>query len=137
MIAVTTALLLVPALGLGFALQDIETPFATFAILAALSGLGGGNFSSSMSNINFFYPKRMQGLSLGLNAGLGNIGVSVMQVLVPFVVGFSLFGALGGAGMPLAVEAGGNPVGTLVFIQNAGLVWVPLLFVQLFLVLLM
>jgi len=82
-IAITTALLLIPALGLGFALNNIETSFATFAILAALSGLGGGNFSSSMSNINFFFPKRMQGLSLGLNAGLGNIGVSVMQLLIP------------------------------------------------------
>jgi MFS transporter, NNP family, nitrate/nitrite transporter len=126
-IAVTTALLLVPALGLGIALQNIETSFATFAILAALSGLGGGNFSSSMSNINFFFPKRMQGFSLGMNAGLGNIGVSVMQLLIPFVVTFSLFGALGGAGLPLAVEVEGNPVGSLVFIQNAGLVWIPLL----------
>ncbi|HDD61417.1 MAG TPA: antiporter [Chloroflexi bacterium] len=128
-IALTTALLLLPALGLGIALQNIETSFGTFAFLAALSGLGGGNFSSSMSNINFFFPKRMQGLSLGLNAGLGNIGVSVMQLLIPFVVGFSLFGNLGGAGRPLVVEAGGNPIGTLAYIQNAGLVWVPLLIV--------
>ncbi len=128
-IGITTALLLVPAIGLGIALKDIDTPFASFAVLAALSGLGGGNFSSSMSNISFFFPKRMQGLSLGLNAGLGNIGVSVMQLLIPFVVGFALFGNLGGAGMPLVVEAGGNPVGTMRFIQNAGFVWVPLLII--------
>ncbi|MBT3239456.1 MAG: antiporter [Chloroflexi bacterium] len=126
-IAFTTALLLLPAIGLGIALQNIETPFATFTILAALSGLGGGNFSSSMSNISFFFPKKMQGLSLGLNAGLGNIGVSVMQLLIPFVVTFGLFGALGGGGLPLVVDAGGNPAGTIAFIQNAGLVWVPLL----------
>ncbi len=126
-IAFTTALLLLPAIGLGMALQDINTPFATFAILAALSGLGGGNFSSSMSNINFFFPKKMQGLSLGLNAGLGNIGVSVMQLLIPFVVTFGLFGAMGGAGLPQVVEAGGNPVGTIAYIQNAGFIWVPLL----------
>jgi len=126
-IALTTALLLIPALGLGIALKNIETPFATFAVLAALSGLGGGNFSSSMSNISFFFPKRMQGLSLGLNAGLGNIGVSVMQLLIPFIVTFSLFGGLAGTGLPLAVEVAGKPVGTLTFIQNAGLVWVPLL----------
>jgi len=128
-IALTTALLIAPALGLGFALQDINTPFTTFAILAALSGLGGGNFSSSMSNINFFFPKRMQGTSLGLNAGLGNIGVSVMQILIPFVVTFSLFGALGGGGLPLAVDVGSSSAGSLAFIQNAGFVWVPVLLV--------
>ncbi len=120
-IALTTALLIAPALGLGFALQDINTHFTTFAILAALSGLGGGNFSSSMSNISFFFPKRMQGASLGLNAGLGNIGVSVMQILIPFVVTFSLFGALGGEG--LSVNGG------VTYIQNAGFVWVPILLV--------
>jgi len=126
-IALTTGILIVPALGLGIALGNIETPFVTFAILAALSGLGGGNFASSMSNINFFFPRRMQGLSLGLNAGLGNIGVSVMQILIPFVVTFSLFGALSGEGLPLVVEAGGNPAGTIIYIQNAGFVWVPIL----------
>lgn len=126
-IALTTALLLIPAVGLGIALQDINTPFATFAILAALSGLGGGNFASSMSNINFFFPKRVQGLSLGLNAGLGNIGVSVMQILIPFVVSFALFGALGGAGSPLAVAVGNSPAGSMAYIQNASFVWVPLL----------
>ncbi|MBT3321289.1 MAG: antiporter [Anaerolineae bacterium] len=120
-IALTTALLIAPALGLGFALQDINTSFTTFAILAAFSGLGGGNFSSSMSNINFFFPKRMQGMSLGLNAGLGNIGVSVMQVLIPFVVTFGLFGALGGEGLSVNGET--------FYIQNAGFVWVPILLV--------
>jgi NNP family nitrate/nitrite transporter-like MFS transporter len=128
-ISLTTGLLVIPALGLGFALQDINTSFTTFAILAALSGLGGGNFSSSMSNINFFFPKRMQGMSLGLNAGLGNIGVSVMQILIPFVVTFSLFGALGGGGLPLAVDVGSNSAGTTTYIQNAGFVWVPILLV--------
>jgi MFS transporter, NNP family, nitrate/nitrite transporter len=126
-ITLTTGILIVPALGLGFALQDINTPFTTFAILAALSGLGGGNFASSMSNINFFFPRRVQGTSLGLNAGLGNIGVSVMQVLIPFVVTFSLFGTLGGEGLPLAVDAGGKTAGTITYIQNAGFVWVPIL----------
>jgi len=121
MIALTTALLIAPALGLGFALQDINTPFTTFAILAAFSGLGGGNFSSSMSNINFFFPKRMQGMSLGLNAGFGNIGVSVMQVLIPFVVTFGLFGALGGEGLSVN--------GEIFYIQNAGFVWGPILLV--------
>ena len=75
-IAVSTALLLAPALGAGIALGDVNTPYATFVILAALSGFGGGNFASSMSNISFFFPKRVQGTALGINAGLGNLGVS-------------------------------------------------------------
>ncbi len=119
-IAATTALLIIPAAGVGIALRDPNTSFATFAVLAALSGIGGGAFASSMSNISFFYPKRMQGLALGLNAGLGNLGVSLMQVLLPWVMTFALFGALGGAGRPL-------PDGRLSYIQNCGLVWVPVL----------
>ncbi len=128
-IALTTGLLIIPALGVGIALQNPSTPYITFAILAALSGLGGGNFSSSMSNISFFFPKRMQGTSLGLNAGLGNIGVSVMQVLLPFVMTFALFGALGGDPRPLPTDVGDKVAGTLVYIQNSGLVWVPILFI--------
>jgi len=122
-IAVTTALLVIPALGTGLALRDPGTSYAAFVVLAALSGIGGGAFASSMSNISFFFPKRMQGLSLGLNAGLGNIGVSVMQVALPFVMTFGLFGALGGRPQPLPAELGGDPI----WIQNAGLLWVPLL----------
>ena len=118
----TTLLLIIPALGTGVALQDPQTPLWMFWILAALSGIGGGNFASSMSNISFFFPKRVQGASLGLNAGLGNLGVSVMQVLIPFVMTFSLFGALGGAGVPVPDDPG-----AVSYIQNAGLVWVPVL----------
>lgn len=119
-VAVSTALLLLPALGTGIALRDPGTGFGTFAALAALSGFGGGAFASSMSNISFFFPKRMQGLSLGLNAGLGNLGVSLMQLGLPMVMTVGLFGALGGAGVR-------SPGGEEVFIQNAGLVWVPVL----------
>jgi len=122
-IAVTTALLIVPSLGVGMALQDPETSYFTFALFAALSGIGGGAFASSMSNISFFFPKRMQGLSLGLNAGLGNVGVSIMQVALPFVMTFGLFGALGGEPRTLPEELGGASV----WIQNAGLIWVPVL----------
>ena len=128
-IALTTGLLIIPALGVGIALQDLNTPYTVFAIMAALSGFGGGNFASSMSNISFFFPKRMQGMSLGLNAGLGNLGVSVMQILLPFVTTFALFGAMGGAGLPLVSDIGGKSAGTEVFIQNAGFVWVPILIV--------
>ncbi len=118
-VAATTALLILPALGTGLALRDPNTSYGVFVILAALSGIGGGAFASSMSNISFFFPKRMQGLALGLNAGLGNLGVSVMQVLLPFVMSFALFGALGGEGRSLGT--------TTTWIQNCGLVWVPIL----------
>jgi NNP family nitrate/nitrite transporter-like MFS transporter len=126
-VALTTAFLLIPALGTGIALQDRNTPFETFVVLTALSGFGGGNFASSMSNISNFFPKRMQGTALGINAGLGNLGVSLMQILLPFVMTFPLFGQLGGPGMPLPAAVGAKPAGTLVWIQNCGFVWVPIL----------
>ncbi len=126
-IALTTAFLIIPSLGAGVALQNPETPYGIFVVLAALSGIGGGNFASSMSNISFFFPKKNQGAALGLNAGLGNVGVSVMQVLLPFVMTFGLFGALGGKGIPLPTDVGNKVAGSLVYLQNCGLVWVPIL----------
>lgn len=119
----TTTLLLIPALGTGIALQNPDTPYGIFIVLAALSGMGGGNFASSMSNISFFFPANKKGAALGLNAGLGNIGVSIMQVLLPFVMTFPLFGVLGGRGLPLGDPAAGK----LIWIQNCGFVWVPIL----------
>jgi len=115
----TSLLLLFPAIGAGIGLKNPETPFLTFILLAAMSGVGGGAFAASMSNISFFFPKRMQGLSLGLNAGLGNLGVSVMQFLLPWIITFGAFGALGGD----PYTAGDKTL----WIQNAGLVWVPIL----------
>ncbi len=128
-ISVTTGLLLIPTIGVGMALQDTSTSYMTFALFAALSGFGGGNFASSMSNISFFFPKRVQGSSLGVNAGLGNVGVSVMQVLLPLTMGFAVFGAMGGAGSPLPTAVGDKVAGTIVYIQNTGLTWVPLIIV--------
>lgn len=121
----TSILLILPALGSGLALADPSTSFLTFVVLAALSGIGGGAFASSMSNISFFFPKRMQGLSLGLNAGLGNLGVSVMQFLIPWVITFKLFGEASGDALPLPDTKDGprDPI----FLANAGLVWVPIL----------
>ncbi len=127
----TTALLMIPALGLGLALQDMNTPLWTFQLLAFLTGFGGGNFASSMSNISFFFPKRMQGLALGLNAGLGNAGVTTMQILVPLVMTIPLLGMLGGEPMTLLQPSGSligkAPAGSLTYIQNAGFVWLFLL----------
>lgn len=117
--AISTASLMVPALWLGFAVQDASTPYWHFVAIAILCGLGGGNFASSMANISFFYPKRKQGMALGVNAGLGNVGVSATQFLVPLVIGAGVFGAI--AGQP-QITADGREL----FLQNAGFVWVPL-----------
>ncbi len=121
----TTSLLLIPAIGTGIALQDVNTPLWVFQLMALLSGFGGGNFASSMSNISFFFPKKVQGLSLGLNAGLGNFGVTTMQILVPLVMTFALFG---GEAMILKSDSGsliGKALaGSNTYIFNAGFVWV-------------
>ena len=120
----TTALLMIPAAGAGFALQDPNTPLWQFQILAFLSGIGGGNFASSMSNISFFFPKKMQGYSLGMNAGLGNFGVTTMQILVPLAMTMAIFG-----GDPLTLQnssgtlIGKIPAGTDTYIHNAGYIW--------------
>jgi len=124
----TTALLMIPAIGAGIALQDKNTPLWVFQILAFLSGFGGGNFASSMSNISFFFPKKMQGLALGLNAGLGNAGVTTMQIVIPLVMTFGIFG---GDSMILQNTSGtliGKiPAGSETWIHNAGYVWLILL----------
>ncbi len=124
----TTALLMIPAIGAGIALQDKNTPLWVFQLLAFLSGFGGGNFASSMSNISFFFPKKMQGLALGLNAGLGNAGVTTMQIVIPLVMTFGIFG---GDSMILQNTSGtliGKiPAGSETWIHNAGYVWLVLL----------
>lgn len=126
-IFLTTALLMIPAIGAGFALQDKTTPLWVFQIFAFLSGIGGGNFACSMSNISGFYPKRLQGTALGLNAGLGNFGVTTMQILIPLVMTAGIFGALAGEPMILIKDSGwimGKILaGTPTYIQNAGFVW--------------
>ena len=130
-IFLTSALLIIPAFGTGIALQDKTTPLWVFQIWAFLSGVGGGNFACSMSNITGFFPKRLQGTALGLNAGLGNFGVTTMQVLIPLVMTVGLFGAVAGAPMTLLKDSGwilGKiTAGTPTFIQNAGFIWAAIL----------
>lgn len=123
----TSALLIIPALITGIALQNTSTPLWVFQLCAFLSGIGGGNFACSMSNISGFYPKAQQGTALGLNAGLGNFGVTTMQVLIPLVMTVALFGALGGDPMTLSKDSGwilGKiAAGTDTYIQNAAFIW--------------
>ncbi|QIE57866.1 MFS transporter [Pikeienuella piscinae] len=115
---ISTASLMLPAFGIGYAVQNPETPYFIFLVLALLCGFGGGNFASSMANIGFFFPKKEKGAALGKNAGLGNLGVSVMQFLIPVVITVGVFGALGGP--PQQVSESEQ-----LWLQNAGFVWVP------------
>src|SRR5579872_3544733 len=82
----SATLLLIPTVGLALAIQDPTTSYTTFLLLALTAGFGGGNFASSMANIQYFFPQRKKGLALGLNAAGGNIGVSVVQFVVPIVI---------------------------------------------------
>jgi NNP family nitrate/nitrite transporter-like MFS transporter len=115
---VATWSLMIPAVGIGYAVQHPDTPYVIFLGLALLCGLGGGNFASSMANISFFFPKAEKGNALALNAGLGNLGVSVVQFVIPIVITAGVFGWLGGDPQPI------SPTGKL-WLQNAGFIWVP------------
>ncbi|TNF56153.1 MAG: MFS transporter [Burkholderiales bacterium] len=130
-IFLTSALLIIPAFITGLALQDKSTPLWVFQLCAFLSGIGGGNFACSMSNISGFYPKSQQGTALGLNAGLGNFGVTTMQVLIPLAMTAAVFGAFGGGSMTLIKDSGwllGKiAAGTETWIQNAGFIWAAIL----------
>lgn len=119
--AISTASLLIPALGMGFALRDPTTSFPVLLVLALLCGLGGGNFSSSMANISFFFPKAKKGLATGLNAGVGNLGVSLTQFVVPAIITGAVLGGLAGDGHAYVK----NGVEQSIWLQNAGFIWVP------------
>ncbi|WP_067707789.1 NarK family nitrate/nitrite MFS transporter [Erwinia sp. ErVv1] len=116
--AFSTAILLVPCLWLGFAVQDPRTSFATFVLIALLCGFAGANFASSMGNISFFFPKAKQGSALGINGGLGNLGVSVMQFFAPLAISVAIFGL-----MSDGVQVDGESL----WLENAAWIWVPLL----------
>jgi NNP family nitrate/nitrite transporter-like MFS transporter len=116
--SVSTWSLMIPAVGIGLAVQNSDTPYIIFLSLALLCGFGGGNFASSMANISFFFPKAEKGNALALNAGLGNLGVSVVQFVIPLVITAGVFGWLGGDAQPASE-------GAKLWLQNAGFIWVP------------
>ncbi|MDI2091293.1 NarK family nitrate/nitrite MFS transporter [Commensalibacter oyaizuii] len=117
---ISTATLLIPLVWFGFSVQNPETSFTTMAIIALLCGFGGGNFSSSMANIGYFFPKTEKGYATGVNAGLGNLGVSVLQFAAPLVIGISIFG-----GDAKTIVQHGQE--TTIWLQNIGFVWVPII----------
>lgn len=116
----STAILIIPCVWLGVAVQNTTTPFEVFIIIALLCGFAGANFASSMGNISFFFPKAKQGSALGVNGGLGNLGVSVMQLVAPLVIFLPIFAFLGVQGVPQAD-------GSLLSLANVAWIWVPLL----------
>ncbi|WP_305856639.1 NarK family nitrate/nitrite MFS transporter [Balneatrix alpica] len=118
----STLSLAIPAFWMGVAVQNPDTPYWQFVVIALLCGFGGGNFASSMANISFFFPKAQQGTALGLNAGLGNLGVSTMQFMVPLVITAGVFGVFGGE--PQTLSNGGK-----IWLQNAGFIWVPFILI--------
>ncbi len=120
--------LLIPALGMGFAVQNPATPYWIFLGLALLCGFGGGNFASSMANISFFFPKAEKGNALAINAGMGNLGVSVVQFVVPLAITAGIFGALGGDPQTATVKG----VTSTLWLQNAGFVFVPFIIASAF-----
>lgn len=122
MVALTTALLVVPLVGWAMAVQDPNTPYWALLALSFLAGIGGGAFSGFMPSTSYFFPKRMSGTALGLQAGIGNLGVSIVQLLTPFLIGFALLGG------PQVLKMAGKPERE-VWYQNAGLVWVPFVLV--------
>ena len=120
---ISTLSLLLPLGGISLAVQNPATPYWIFALLAVLAGFGGGNFASSMANISFFFPRAKKGLALGLNAGLGNLGVSMVQFLVPLVIAVPIFGSLGGDAQMM--EKGGST--SPVWLQNGTMIWIPVI----------
>ncbi len=124
----TTWSLVIPAIGIGYAVQNPDMPYFVFLALALFCGFGGGNFASSMSNISFFFPKHEKGNAAALNAGLGNLGVSVVQFVVPLAITAGIFGKLGGDPAMVATATGEAPL----WLQNAGFFFVPFIIVTAF-----
>jgi NNP family nitrate/nitrite transporter-like MFS transporter len=120
-VAIASFLLLLPLVGWFFAVQNPDTPYGVLLVLAALAGLGGGNFSSFMPSTSLFFPKRLQGTALGIQAGVGNFGVSLVQFVTPWIIGFALLGSLGGS-QPHVTEDGVSEI----WLQNAMFVWMPI-----------
>jgi NNP family nitrate/nitrite transporter-like MFS transporter len=126
MVTYTTALLLLPLIGWAYAVQNPDTPYAVLLLLAALAGIGGGAFSGFMPSTSYFFPKAKQGTALGLQAGIGNFGVSLVQFVTPWIVSFAMIFTVGGAQRFVDEDKG---VDKDVWYQNAALVWIPFVIV--------
>jgi len=119
--AAVTAAMLIPVIGTGYALSDPTTSFTTLLFWAAVTGISGANFATSMGVVTLWFPKQTQGTALGVN-GLGNLGVTVAQFTIPAVIGAAVFGSMAGGPQTLAVAGGATKQ---VWLQNASFVWAP------------
>ena len=115
-VSISTIIKVVPMIWLGFAIQDTNTTWATFMVIGFLTGMGGGDFSSFMPSTSIFFPKRLQGLAMGIQAGLGNFGVSIVQFVVPWIIGFAALGVMAGGPQ---VFTKGEPVKGAITVTNA------------------
>lgn len=122
-VSLSTLSLLIPLFGWFYAVQDPNTPYWILLLLAFLAGLGGGNFSSFMPSTSLFFPKRLQGTALAIQAGIGNLGVSIVQFVTPWVIGFALLGGAAFIGDSQTMTRAG--VESQIWLQNAPLVLVP------------
>jgi len=116
----STLAMIVPMLGWAWILTLEKPAFAALMALAFLTGIGGGIFSGYMPSTSYFFPKAKQGLALGIQAGVGNFGVSVVQLLTPIFVGWSLFG-------PASKLYAAHKDGKQIWLQSAPAVIIPLL----------
>lgn len=124
LVFLTTLLLLLPVVGWGFEVTNPDVPYWRLMGLAVLSGIGGGAFSGFMPSTSYFFPKRKQGTALGIQAGIGNFGVSLVQLLTPWLITFGMFGFLGSQTMEFAGRSD-----VVVWYQNSALVYVPIIIV--------
>jgi MFS transporter, NNP family, nitrate/nitrite transporter len=124
LVTYTTALFVIPLIGWGLAVQNPDTPYAVLLLLGALAGIGGGAFSGFMPSTSYFFPRSKQGTALGLQAGIGNFGVSIVQFVTPWIIGFAI---IGGSQVLLNKDTGATKD---VWFQNAGFVWVPFVVVS-------
>ena len=122
-ISISSLIKIIPLLMLGFAVMNPETSFGYFMFIGILLGIGGGDFSSFMPSTSLFFPKKEAGTALGIQAGVGNFGVSLVQLLSPMIIGLSLFSFLGGG--QIIVETGKK-----IYLENIAFIYIiPLLII--------
>jgi NNP family nitrate/nitrite transporter-like MFS transporter len=130
-ISVATFIKILPCIGIGLAVMNPSTPFWLFMVLAFTAGFGGGDFSSYMPSTSIFFPKRLQGTALGIQAGIGNFGVSLAQFITPIIITVA---GVGGFQILTRTDPKTKAVlGTSkIYLQNAAFWYVPLLLILTF-----
>lgn len=126
LITVASIIKIIPLLGIGMAVMNPETPFWIFVVLSLLLGLGGGDFSSFMPSTSVFFPQRFKGTALGLQAGLTNLGISIVQMVTPFII---LVPLIGTAQWCIADKHTVQNNGQEIYLQNAAFIYIPFLLV--------